>query len=72
MAYIGYDIFSGSRDHGALWVDFAEDFESAKRRMEELARLKPGKYFIYSAKISGIMQEIDTSALKQSSEDSVR
>lgn len=57
-----YDIFSGSRDLGALWVESAPDFETAKTRMQELARLRPGKYFIFSVKINAIIREIDTTA----------
>ena len=42
-----FDIFSGSIDKDALWLETTEGLANAKQRMNELAAKSPGKYFVF-------------------------
>ena len=57
-----FDLFSGKPDRDALWLEAVEGLEIARRRIAELARLKPGPYFIFHSSDHAIMGTIDTAA----------
>jgi len=40
------DIFSGDPGADARWIESTDGLANAKKRMQELATEKPGKYFI--------------------------
>jgi len=42
-----FDIFSGSVDKNAFWLERAEGLETAKRRKEEIATKQPERYFLF-------------------------
>lgn len=43
-----FDIFKGVPDKNAVWVERVEGLAAARRRMEELAKERPGSYFVFS------------------------
>lgn len=55
-----FDIFKGSTAKDAMWVEAVQGFSSARERMENLARSKPGEYFVYAATSRAILARIDT------------
>ena len=42
-----FDIFSGSIDKNAFWLERVEGLEKAKRRMKEIATRQPERYFLF-------------------------
>ena len=40
-----FDIFVGSGEHDAVWLECVEGLEAATKRMNEIAAKKPGTYF---------------------------
>jgi hypothetical protein len=42
-----FDIFSGSVDKNAFWLEHVEGLEKAKRRLEEIATKQPERYFLF-------------------------
>jgi hypothetical protein len=42
-----FDIFSGSSDKDARWLESIEGLSEARVRMESLAEIRPGAYFLY-------------------------
>jgi hypothetical protein len=50
-----FDIFSRLPDGSPLWLESVEGLEQARSRLNGLARLRPGQYFIYSEKTGGVV-----------------
>ena len=64
-----YAIFSGTwedappRDsEGPLWLESVNDLNVAIRRMEELARETPGRYFVYNTAPIQLVAKFDSRA----------
>jgi hypothetical protein len=47
MSESTFDIFSGSSDKDARWLESIEGLSKARGRMESLAEIRPGAYFLY-------------------------
>jgi len=43
-----FDIFSGTQKNAA-WIETVEGLSAARERLQQIAREKPGQYFIFSA-----------------------
>ncbi len=41
-----FDIFAGSPEKSALWVEVVEGFSRAQQRMDQIAVERPGVYFL--------------------------
>jgi hypothetical protein len=54
-----YDIFWVDQEGEAVWQSSIEGIWNAKKRMEELARKKPGKYYIFSASENRTVARLD-------------
>ena len=54
-----FDIFWVDEDQEAVWQCAAEELWNAKKIMEELARKKPGKYYVFSSSENGIVARFD-------------
>jgi hypothetical protein len=52
-----YDIFRKDLLGTPVWMESAQDVETAKRRLAELARRSPGEYFIFSQETQEIVCE---------------
>jgi hypothetical protein len=51
-----FDIFKKLPDGHPIWVKAVDGLEEAKNQLARLAVSSPGEYFIYSARIGGIVQ----------------
>jgi transcription elongation factor Elf1 len=56
-----YDIFSGLREHGPIWLESIDGLEQACARMRDRATLKPGAYFVYCSQTNAVLASVDTS-----------
>jgi hypothetical protein len=54
-----YDIFWVDEDQEAVWQCAAEGIWNAKKKMEELAAKKPGKYYVFSSSESRVVARFD-------------
>ena len=54
-----FDIFSGSVDKNAFWLERVEGLEKAKRRMEEIATKQPERYFLFCDFSHTVVAQID-------------
>jgi hypothetical protein len=57
-----FDIFSGVPARNAMWIETADAFNAAQRRMKALAEKKPGPYFVYSSDSKEVVAKLDTTA----------
>jgi hypothetical protein len=55
-----FDIFSGTMDRYAMWIEAVPGLAQARERMEQIAKEKPGRYFVFSTANHTILAEIDT------------
>jgi len=58
-----YDIFSGRQLDDALWLEAVQGLEAAQNRMQQLAQLKPGPYFLFSPDSQVIVSTLDSNSL---------
>ena len=57
-----FDIFSGTQKNAA-WIETVEGLSAARERLQQIAREKPGQYFIFSALTRISVCEIETFAI---------
>lgn len=55
-----FDIFSGTTDNDAVWLEAVAGLSSARDRMEEIAAQSPGQYFVFGQQDHSILARIDT------------
>lgn len=55
-----FDIFSGTTDKDAIWIEAVPGLANARKRMEELAIEAPGKYFVFSVSSRAVLAQTDT------------
>jgi hypothetical protein len=55
-----FDLFSGTSEQDAIWLECVEGLSAARQRMEQRAKSLPGSYFLYSALSHSILTKIDT------------
>jgi hypothetical protein len=60
-----YDIFSGSRNKDAIWLECTEGLGIAYQRMRELAAKFPGPYFVFCTRTHTVLASIDTSKVQE-------
>jgi hypothetical protein len=60
------DIFSGTSDKDARWLESVGGLSKAQERIEQIAAVRPGAYFLYSAESQSILLKIDTTRQLQS------
>lgn len=64
-----FDIFQGSSDKDAIWLEAVPGLANARQRMEEIAKGAPGQYFVFAPQSHSILARIDTrNAARGSSE----
>ena len=56
-----YDIFSGSKDRDAIWLEAVEGLAAAVERMKDLANQSPGPYFVFGQDAREVLASVDTS-----------
>jgi hypothetical protein len=55
-----FDIFRGTNDRDAAWIEVVEGLSGARQRMEEIAAAKPGQYFVFDPQRHSVVARIDT------------
>ena len=55
-----FDIFCGSPDKNASWYETVKGLANARARMEQIARVRPGRYFVFSRRDRSILAQIET------------
>ncbi len=55
-----FDIFYGTSDKDAVWLEAVEGFSAARERMEEIAARTPGQYFLFSPASHSILARTET------------
>jgi hypothetical protein len=56
-----FDIFHGSLNNGAIWIESADGLTSAVELMNECARKRPGAYFVFDLYHQKILASVDSS-----------
>lgn len=54
-----FDIYSGVPDKTAVWCESVEGVSNARSRMEEIAKNRPGAYFIFYRRDHSILARIE-------------
>jgi hypothetical protein len=60
MSVPRFEIFKGSSDKQAIWVESLEELTAANERMKELADENPGAYFVFDVRARQILNSVDT------------
>ena len=55
-----FDIFLGSGENNALWLESVEGLGAAVKRMHEIAAKRPGMYFVLNLRDRVIVAKTDT------------
>jgi hypothetical protein len=55
-----FDIFRGPSEGDAEWIEAVPGLSDALHRMEELAALKPGQYFLFESRTRSTLVKIDS------------
>ena len=55
-----FDLFAGSGDKDAMWLETVEGLDNARSRMERLAAQVPGQYFVFSVHNCAVVAKTDT------------
>ena len=55
-----FEIFSGSLQDDAIWIETVQGLESARERLHELAAESPDRYFVFSFRASKVVASIDS------------
>jgi hypothetical protein len=55
-----FDIFKGTTEKDAIWVEAVEGLALARERMEQLAKATPGQYFLFAQRTHSILARMDT------------
>jgi hypothetical protein len=56
-----FDIFRGSLNNGALWMESAEGLGAATQRMLQFSAIRPGRYFVFDVQAHKVLASTDTS-----------
>lgn len=55
-----FDIFSGTPDTNACWLETVEGLSDARARMEVVAAQAPGQYFVFCTETQTVMAQTET------------
>ena len=55
-----FDIFSGTSDKDAIWLECVDGLSEARNRMEHIAAVRPGAYFLYSHASRSMLERTNT------------
>jgi hypothetical protein len=64
-----FDIFAGTIDKDARWLEAVKGLANAKRRMHEIAAKSPGRYFLFCDFFHGVVALTDSSSEMASRRD---
>jgi|HubBroStandDraft_4_1064222.scaffolds.fasta_scaffold610276_2 hypothetical protein len=60
-----FDIFSGTSDKDARWLESIEGLSKARDRMAHISAVRPGEYFLYSPESHTILAKSSNIKLLQ-------
>jgi len=60
-----FDIFSGTIDKDARWIEAVRGLANACEQMEALAKENPGKYLVFSTLSHAVLAMTDTSEARR-------
>ena len=64
MSVPKFDIFRGALGSpDVLWIEAVEGLGAAKQRMDEIARVEPGRYFVFYTHTHAILASTNTTEL---------
>ena len=63
-----YDIFAGTKDAAPMWLEAADNRESAYEKMLEYSLNKPGRYFVFSPTTNTVICTVDTTIVARMAE----
>jgi hypothetical protein len=55
-----FDILKRHADGSFIWVEAARDLSGAQARLQELATVTPGEYFVFDQRAQQIVAKIST------------
>ena len=55
-----FDIFAGTSDKNAHWLEAVEGLSNARAGMHEIAAQIPGQYFVFSVRDHSILAKTET------------
>jgi len=55
-----FEIFSGGPDKDPLWIETVEGLANARARLEQIAILEPGQYFLFSFRSQKLLSRVET------------
>lgn len=55
-----FDIFSGTLEEGAVWIETVVGLDRARERMAQMAATKPGSYFVFSFNNNSVVAKLDS------------
>jgi hypothetical protein len=58
-----FEVYSGTIDKDARWIEAVRGLANARDRMEALAKETPGKYFVFSTLTYAVMATKDTTVV---------
>jgi hypothetical protein len=60
-----FDIFRGSLNNGAVWIESADGLTYALKLMKECAKSRPGRYFVFDVQSHKVLATTDTSPRRE-------
>lgn len=58
-----FELYSGTFDKDACWIEAVRGLANARDRMEAIAKETPGKYFVFSTLTYAVIATKDTTAV---------
>jgi len=55
-----FDIFSGTSDRDAVWLECVDGLSEARQRLERIAAVIPGAYFLYDSASRSVIAKSST------------
>ena len=63
-----YDIFSGTVDRDAIWLEAVDGLGAAIAKMKEYDKQNPGQYFVFCSKTHTVMASAHTQLVHDKAE----
>ena len=57
-----FDIFSGTMDRYAIWLETVRGLANARDRMLQIAAERSGRYFLFSSQSHTVLAQVDTTS----------
>ena len=61
-----FDIFTGTSEKNAIWLESVDGLSNARARMHDIAARIPGLYFVFSVGSRSVVAQIESETVKRS------